>query len=172
MGNRKIDGDSIRGNGDLESFVLSSVLSGAGAGENTSLLATHLKKPLSADEIELMLSNQAIVLNALANKKIEMGANMLLGLQNNQKLQEMMKDSLRDGFKAMELSRKCLVALNEIRNPKRAATFVKQQLNQLNLGDTNGAKMDRITESETEGFNPNMATVETLHGCEVYRGQN
>ena len=42
MGNRKIDGDSIRGNGDLESFVLSSVLSGAGATENT---ATKPLKP-------------------------------------------------------------------------------------------------------------------------------
>jgi hypothetical protein len=167
MGNRKIDGESIRGNGDLESFVLSSVLSGAGAGENTSLLATHLKKPLSTEEIELMLSNQAIVLNALANKKIEMGANMLMGLQNSEKLEEMMKDSLRDGFKAIELSRKCLVALNEIRNPKRSATFVKNQLNQVNL---NGENLDRISEGKATGFNPNMATVATLDRCENARG--
>jgi hypothetical protein len=168
---RKIDADAIRGNGHLESFTLSSVLSGAGAGENTSLLATHLKKPLSTEEIELMLSNQAIVLNALANKKIEMGANMLMGLQNNAKLEEMMKSSLRDGFKAIELSRKCLMALNEVRNPKRS-TFIKQQLNQLNLNGDHDAskKMDRIAEGTSKRIDPTMATVETLDRCEDARG--
>ena len=170
MNKRKIDGESIRGNGDLESFVLSSVLSGAGASDNTPMLASHLKKPLSTEEIELMLSNQAIILNALANKKIEIGANMLMGLQNNAKLEAMQESSLRDGFKAIELSRKCLVALNEIRNPKRAATFIKMQNNQLNLGEQHGETVDRIAEGTSTGFNPDMETVATFNRCEVGRG--
>ena len=63
------------------------------------------------------------------------------------------------------------MALNELRNPKRSATFIKMQNNQLNLGDHDGsAKVDRITESTTKGFNPTLATVETLDRCEVGNG--
>ncbi|MFO0209337.1 MAG: hypothetical protein ACK53E_00820, partial [Pseudanabaena sp.] len=118
-------------------------------------------------------SNQAIVLNAIANKNFEIGTNIVFSVNNNPIMEKLTKNGMRNGFKAMEMSRKCLMALNEIRNPKRSATFVKQQLNQINLGDHDGsAKMDRITEGKTESFNPNMATMETLDRCEIERGQS
>jgi hypothetical protein len=107
-----------------------------------------------------MLSNQAIVLNAIANKNFEIGSNIVFSVNNNPIMEKLTKNGMKNGFKAMELSRKCLMALNELRNPKRSATFVKNQLNQINLGDHDGsAKVDRIAESKTTPFNPELETV-------------
>ena len=163
MNNRKrIAADEIRGKGHIEAITLSSILGSPDA--SIDLYRTQLKKPLSSDEIELMLSNQAITLNAIANKSFELGCNLEIQVKNNPIIEKLTKNSIKNGFKAIELSRKCLVALNEFRNPKRSATFVKQQLNQINLGDHNGgANMDRITEGKATDFNPNMATVATVH---------
>ena len=171
MDNRKrISADAIRGKGHIEAVAIASALSSPN--ESIELYREQLKKPLSSDEIELMLSNQAIVLNAIANKNFEIGTNIVFSVNNNPILEKLTKNSMRNGFKAMELSRKCLMALNEVRNPKRS-TFVKNQLNQVNLGDQHGgATVDRIAESKTESFNPTVATVETLDRCEVSRGQN
>ena len=171
MNNRKrIAADEIRGRGHIEAITLSSILGSPDA--SIDLYRTQLKKPLSSDEIELMLSNQAITLNAIANKSFELGCNLEIQVKNNPVIEKLTKNSMKNGFKAIELSRKFLVALNEIRNPKRSPTFIKQQNNQLNLnGDHNGGEnMDRITEGTAEGFNPNMATVETLHRSENSRG--
>ena len=171
MENRKIRADAIRGIGQIESVSISSVLNTSDA--STSLFCEQLSKPLSNDEIELMLSNQAIVLNALGNRQITLSSD-LSRIGSGEKSREASDRYLKNGFKAMELSRKCLTALNEVRNPKWSATFIKQQNNQLNLnGDQHGgATLDRIAESKTERFNPTVATVETLDRCEVSRGQN
>jgi len=170
MNNRKtISADEIRGKGHIEAVTLSSIL--GSPDESIDLYRTQLKKPLSSDEIEMMLSNQAITLNAIANKSFELGCNLEMQVKGNPVIERLTKNSLKHGFKAIELSRKCLMALNEIRNPKRSATFVKQQLNQINLGDTNGgATVDRISESKTTGFNPTVAAVGTLDRCENARG--
>ena len=171
MNNRKtISADEIRGSGHIAAITLSSIL--GSPDEAIELYRAQLKKPLSSEEIELMLSNQAITLNAIANKSFELGCNLEIQVKNNPVIEKLTKNSMKNGFKAIELSRKCLVALNEIRNPKRSPTFIKQQNNQLNLnGDHNGGEnMDRITEGTAEGFNPNMATVETLHRSENSRG--
>ena len=169
MENRKtISADEIRGKGHIEAVALSSVL--GSPDEAIELYRAQLKKPLSSEEIEMMLSHQAIVLNAIANKSFELGCNLEIQVKGNPIIEKLTKNSIKNGFKAIELSRKCLTALNEVRNPKRTATFVKNQLNQVNLNASKN--MDAITESETKGFNPKMATVETVHGCEVYRGQN
>ena len=159
MNNRKtISADEIRGKGHIEAVTLSSIL--GSPDEAIELYRAQLKKPLSSEEIEMMLSHQAIVLNAIANKSFELGCNLEVQVRQNVLLEKLTKNSMKNGFKAIELSRKCLVALNEFRNPKRSATFVKNQLNQVNL---NGENLDRIAESETEDFNPNMATVATVH---------
>lgn len=166
---KRISADAIRGRGHIEAITLASALTSPN--ESIELYREQLTKPLSSDEIELMLSNQAIVLNAIANKNFEIGTNIVFSANNNPIMEKLTKNGMRNGFKAVELSRKCLMALNEIRNPKRSATFVKNQLNQVNLGDNNGSKkMDRIAESKTESFNPTMATVETLDRCEDARG--
>ena len=166
---KRINADEIRGKGHIEAITLASAF--LSPNESIELYRQQLTKPLNSDEIELMLSNQAIVLNAIANKNFEIGTNITFSVNNNPIMEKLTKNGMRNGFKAMEMSRKCLMALNEIRNPKRSATFVKQQLNQISLGDTNGRKkMDAISESKATPFNPTMATVETLDRCEVERG--
>jgi len=165
---KRISADEIRGKGAIEANVIASVLN---AGDASAKLFSHqLTKPLSTEEIELMLSNQAILLNAVGNRKIGMSAD-LSHIATRSEIKEICDRWFKDGLKAFELSRKCLTALNEVRNPKRSATFVKQQLNQINLGDHNGSKtVDRLAESKTESFNPNMATLETVHRREDSRG--
>ena len=166
--NQKIRADAIRGGGEIESIIVSSVL---GSGEESApLFCEQLSKPLDTHEIELMLSNQAILLNAIGNRKVRLSSDLGRIGSSSERNHQVGDRWLKDGFKALELSRKCLMALNEVRNPKRAATFVKQQLNQINLGDQHGASVDRIAESKTESFNPNMATVETVHRCDLDRG--
>lgn len=168
MTKTKVRADAIRGIGQIEALTISSTLNAGD--ESTALFTQQLSKPLSNDEIELMLSNQAMVLNAIGNRQITLSAD-LAQLASGEKAREASDRYLKNGFKALELSRKCLTALNEVRNPKRSATFVKQQLNQINLGDQHGgATVDRIAESKTESFNPNMATVATVHRCEVGNG--
>jgi hypothetical protein len=156
---KRISADEIRGKGHIEAITLASALTSPN--ESIEHYRRQLTKPLSSDEIELMLSNQAIVLNAIANKNFEIGSNIVFSVNNNPIMEKLTKNGMKNGFKAMELSRKCLMALNELRNPKRSATFIKQQNNQLNLnGEQHGGKnMDRIAESKTTPFNPELETV-------------
>ncbi|MBD2319960.1 hypothetical protein [Phormidium tenue] len=168
MDKTEVRADAIRGIGQIEAVTISSVLNAGDA--STALFCEQLSKPLSNDEIELMLSNQAIVLNAIGNRKIQLSNDLTRLASSSEQNRQVCDRWLKDGFKALELSRKCLTALNEVRNPKRS-TFIKQQLNQLNLGDHDGSKtVDRIAESKTESFNPNLATLETLDGCDNPRG--
>jgi hypothetical protein len=167
MDKTEVRADAIRGIGQIESMTIASVVNADTA--SAALFAKQLNKPLSNDEIELMLSNQAMVLNAIGNRQITLSAD-LAQLASGEKARDASDRYLKNGFKALELSRKCLTALNECRNPKRS-TFVKQQLNQINLGHHDSSKnMDRISESKATGFNPNMATVETEYRCDNPRG--
>lgn len=156
---KRINADEIRGKGHIEAVTIASAL--LSPNDSIELYRQQLTKPLSSDEIELMLSNQAIVLNAIANKNFEIGSNILFSVNNNPIMEKLTKNGMKNGFKAMELSRKCLMALNEVRNPKRSATFIKMQNNQLNLnGDNNGSKkMDAIAEGKATPFNPELETV-------------
>ena len=160
--------DVIRGSSVITASALQKILK-FGKEEDVETFGYLLDKPLSTDEIELMLSNQAILLNAMGHRQSKLSFDcMELGARP-----ESSERFMKNSYKALELSRKCLTALNEVRNPKRSATFVKQQLNQINLGDQHGgATVDRIAESKTTGFNPTMATLETLDRCEDDRGQN
>ena len=161
--------DVIRGSSVITASALQKILR-FGKEEDVETFGYLLDKPLSTEEIETMLSNQAILLNAIGHRQSKLSFDcMELGARP-----EISDRFIKNSYKALELSRKCLVALNEIRNPKRSATFIKQQNNQLNLnGEQHGGKnMDAISEGKTTPFNPNMATLETLDRCEVSRGQN
>ncbi|MFN6068520.1 MAG: hypothetical protein ACK45T_15380, partial [Pseudanabaena sp.] len=72
---KRINADEIRGKGHIEAITLASALTSPN--ESIELYREQLTKPLSSDEIELMLSNQAIVLNAIANKNFEIGTNIV-----------------------------------------------------------------------------------------------
>jgi hypothetical protein len=169
---KRINADEIRGRGHIEAIAIASAFSSPN--DSIELYRQQLTKPLSSDEIELMLSNQAIVLNAIANKNLEIGTNITFSVNNNPIMEKLTKNGMRNGFKALELSRKCLMALNEIRNPKRSATFVKQQLNQINVnGDHDGSKkMDAISEGKATPFNPELETVAEYQRCDDSRGQS
>jgi len=158
--------DVIRGSSVITATALQKILK-VGKEEDVATLGYLLDKPLSTEEIETMLSNQAILLNAIGHRQSKLSFDcMELGARP-----ESSERFIKNSYKALELSRKCLTALNEVRNPKRSATFIKQQNNQLNLGDQHGIKtMDRISKSKTESFNPTMATLETVNRCEDIRG--
>ena len=160
--------DAYRGASLITSSALQTILK-VGKEGDVADLAYLLDKPLTTDEIELMLSNQAILLNAMGHRQAKLSFDcMELGARP-----ESSERFMKNSYKALELSRKCLTALNEIRNPKRSATFVKNQLNQVNLGDTNGgATVDRISETTSKRVDPTVATLETLDRLEVSGGQN
>ena len=160
--------DAYRGASLITSSALQTILK-VGKEGDVADLAYLLDKPLTTDEIELMLSNQAILLNAMGHRQAKLSFDcMELGARP-----ESSERFMKNSYKALELSRKCLTALNEIRNPKRSATFVKNQLNQVNLGDTNGgATVDRILETTSKRVDPTVATLETLDRLEVSGGQN
>ena len=160
--------DVIRGSSVITASALQKILK-FGKEEDVETFGYLLDKPLSTEEVETMLSNQAILLNAIGHRQSKLSFDcMEMGARP-----ESSERFMKNGYKALELSRKCLTALNEVRNPKRSATFVKQQLNQINLGDHDGsAKMDAITEGKATPFNPTVATVAEVHRCEVERGQS
>lgn len=56
---KRINADAIRGKGLIEANVLASVLNAGD--ESAKLITQQLTKPLSTEEIELMLSNQAAI---------------------------------------------------------------------------------------------------------------
>jgi hypothetical protein len=147
----------VKGTGAIEAISISGVL-GTGDG-SISPFSKELSKPLSNHEIELMLSNQAIVLNSIGNRYIQLSCDIqqLIGRRGEDTVERHIKTS----FKAFELSRKCLTALNEVRNPKRS-TFIKQQNNQLNLGDKDGQKVDRIPESKAATINSRVETLDAI----------
>lgn len=161
----KILTDAFRGASLITSSALQKILK-VGKEEDVADLAYLLDKPLSNEEIETMLSNQAILLNAIGHRQSKLSFDCMEMGAKPETCDRLIKNS----YKALELSRKCLTALNEVRNPKRSATFIKQQNNQLNLGDQHGgATVDRIAESKTERFNPTVATLETLDRREIDR---
>ena len=160
--------DVIRGSSVITASALQKILR-FGKEEDVEMFGYLLDKPLSTDEIELMLSNQAILLNAIGHRQSKLSFDIAEMGGKPESCERFIKNS----YKALELSRKCLTALNEIRNPKRSATFVKNQLNQVNLGDTNGgATVDRISETTSKRVDPTVATLETLDRLEVSGGQS
>ena len=157
--------DAYRGASLITSSALQTILK-VGKEGDVADLAYLLDKPLTTDEIELMLSNQAILLNAMGHRQAKLSFDcMELGARP-----ESSERFMKNSYKALELSRKCLTALNEVRNPKRSATFVKNQLNQVNLGDQHGATVDRIAESQAKRVDTNLATLETEYRLEDSRG--
>lgn len=123
-------------------------------------IATNIQyEKVDDKQIEKMLIKQAVCLDvmfiATADSAMEDG--------NPEKIMA--------AAKLQEASRKTLLALHEIRNPKKSATFVKQlvenQFNQLvtdnnqsvQLGESYAETVDFRTEAETVTVNSPMGTV-------------
>ena len=129
-------------------------------------IATNIQyEKVDDKQIERMLTKQAVCLDvmfiATADSAMEDG--------NPEKIMA--------AAKLQEASRKTLLALHEIRNPKKSATFVKQlvenQFNQLvtdnnqpvQLGESYVKTVDFRTEGETITVNSPVATVAAKHRC-------
>ena len=127
-------------------------------------IATNIQyEKVDDKQIERMLIKQAVCLDvmfiATADSAMEDG--------NPEKIMA--------AAKLQEASRKTLLALHEIRNPKKSATFVKQlvenQFNQLvtdnnqpvQLGESYAKTVDFRTEAETITVNSPVATVAAKH---------
>ena len=87
--------------------------------------------------------------------------------------------------KLQEACRKTLLALHEIRNPKKPTTFVKQlvqaqtnnqlvvnpEIQPMQLGQNNAPTMDCRTEIETKGIDSELATVDKIDRSKNSRRQ-
>lgn len=83
--------------------------------------------------------------------------------------------------KLQESCRKTLMALHEIRNPKKSATFVKQQTNNLlvhsekenpkQLGESNAPSVDFRAEIETKGIDSDLEALDKIDGRKNSRRQ-
>ena len=87
--------------------------------------------------------------------------------------------------KLQESCRKTLMALHEIRNPKKPATFVKQlvqaqtnnqlvvnpEIQPMQLGESNAPTVDFRAEIETKGIDSELETVDKIDGGKNSRRQ-
>ena len=129
-------------------------------------IATNIQyEKVDDKQIERMLIKQAVCLDvmfiATADSAMEDGN----------------PEKIIAAAKLQDASRKTLLALHEIRNPKKSATFVKQlvenQFNQLvtdnnqpvQLGESYAKTVDFRTEGETITVNSPVATVAAKHRC-------
>jgi len=122
---------------------------------------------LSNQQIEEMLSQQAILLNT--SFFLHMGKTSLRGEASAQS-----ETHRQFALKSQDASRKTLSTLHEIRNPKKPAKFIKNaiqhQTNQLlALGESHAAPMDGITEGEAARAYTELEPMETLDGCDNTR---
>lgn len=110
---------------------------------------THELKNGDISKIEEMLYSQALTLNAAFHKFLMMAAGGTdQGALTHQRF-ELITGLAAIALKAQEQSRKILVALAEVKSPKRSTTFVKQYVNQ----QLNQAL---IQQNEIESSTPNQ----------------
>jgi hypothetical protein len=114
-------------------------------------------------QVELSLWSSVIELDILHS---HLQKKALGSLQNNGLLNlkpEIVEFLFNAALKIQIEKRKTLTALAQIKNPKRA-TFIKQQLNQLNqlIQQNNDTALDRIGEATTARINQNPQTLEAL----------
>jgi hypothetical protein len=101
-------------------------------------ISEHLAEIRSGDTtyIEEMLLSQAIALNAFGSDCL-MKASGVIKDGMVAKFPELTQTLAQLGLKAQDQSRKAILALNELRNPKKPSQFIKtyvnQQLNQLQV---------------------------------------
>ena len=104
-------------------------------------LHNQVDKVIDGDtrRIETMLMTQAQTLDAIFHKMMRNSMSVAL-LPQSQVYTDL-------GFKAQNQCRKALLALAEIKNPKRA-TFIKQQNNAINQQVNNGVNSENLKKSK------------------------
>jgi hypothetical protein len=126
--------------------------------------------------LEEMLLSQAIALNAFgADLLMKAGGFIQEGMVV--KFPELTQSLAQLGLKAQDQSRKTILALHELRNPKKPSQFIKnyvhQQLNQVQLEQqelkqqleaATNAQVDIGSETEAGRANPAVETLGIQHG--------
>ncbi|WP_156114277.1 hypothetical protein [Myxosarcina sp. GI1] len=112
-------------------------------------------KQSNLQDVEMMLWAQAQLLSALGEQFTTKGYVLIMDARIMQCAPDLAPKLLGLGLRSLEQSRKTLKVLADIKHPKRT-TFVKNQLNQLSLGESKNATLDgKIAPSaETEVFVP------------------
>jgi hypothetical protein len=126
--------------------------------------------------LEEMLLSQAIALNVFSADCL-MKASGFIGEGLAVKFPELTQSLAQLGLRAQDQSRKTILALNELRNPKKPSQFIKnyvnQQLNQVQLEQqelkqqleaTTNAPVDIGSERAPETVDSAVATVAEVHG--------
>lgn len=113
--------------------------------------------------LEEMLGHQAVILGNTFTQFVVMSDGKAINTQ---------AAALGVAFRAQNLCRKTVATLNEIKNPRRSATFIKNQQNNLiTEGATDArAQVDTRTEAIAGSKNPQVATVAEVHRAEVVSG--
>jgi hypothetical protein len=148
------------------------------APEISLAISEHLAEIRSGDTtyLEEMLLSQAIALNAFGSDcLIKAGGFLKEGLAV--KFPEFTQTVAQLGLKAQDQSRKAILALNELRNPKKPSQFIRsyvhQQLNQLQveqqelknqLEAATNAPVDIASQTEAGRTYQEVAALGTQHG--------
>ncbi len=126
--------------------------------------------------LEEMLLSQAIALNVFgANCLMKAGGFIQEGMIA--KFPELTETLAQLGLKSQDQSRKAIMALHELRNPKKPSQFIKtyvnQQLNQLQveqeqlknqLESATNAQVDIASETAPVGINQQVEALGEVHG--------
>lgn len=150
-------------------------------GELTGEIVKHNQQIKKGDlsNIEELLYSQALMLDATFHKLLSMAA---AGTEQEALMSqrfEMITGLAAMSLKAQEQSRKTLVALAELKNPKRSTTFIKnyvdKQLNHLSVDESpthpqlqedTRAEMDFGSERKATAADPEVETVGEINGSE------
>ena len=113
-------------------------------------------------DLTAMLVEQALLLN-YSSADLTTMASVMRKTEEKQTVFDM-------ALKAQNACRKAILAINEIKNPRRSATFIKQQNNLISGGNAGGGeKMDTGAKSFASSANPRVAAVEVEHRAKVGR---
>lgn len=113
-------------------------------------------------DMEKLLVAQIYTLNSLFNQCLALG--MSSGAQITG-----MERYLALAFRTQDQTRKTVLALNELKNPRRAATFIKQQIGQqvsqqLNVMlENDHAQMDPGSQVTSVTAHPELAALDSFH---------
>lgn len=148
-------------------------------------IQTHELKTGDLSKVEEMLYAQAVTLDAAFHKFLAMAAGCTGQATLMGQRFEMITGLAAMAFKAQEQSRKTLVALAELKNPKHSTTFIKnyvdKQLNHLSvdeppnqpkLQEDTHAEMDTRSEREAKAADTEVAAVAEVIGSEHGAGKS
>lgn len=113
-------------------------------------------------DLTAMLTEQALLLNYAAADLTAL-ASVTKKIETRQTVFDM-------ALKSQNACRKAILAINELKNPRRSATFIKQQNNLIaGHGTDGGEKLDTRAKSLASSANPAVEAVAVKHRAKVAR---